>query len=44
MTDSTGDKPCGCDVIDGFIYICPHHYGEMLRDSSVNYGLVTKDD
>ena len=37
---------CGCHIFtdeDGkeYLIVCPKHYGEMLGDSQINYGLCT---
>lgn len=36
---------CGCHLTDeGLLYVCPLHYGRMLEDSTVDYGLLTTPD
>ena len=36
---------CECCITeDGIWYICPMHYGRLLQDSTIKYGLATDED
>jgi len=36
------NEDCECGITkEGLIYICPKHYGMMMEDSSIDYGLIT---
>jgi len=45
MNDETAGEACGCgETTEGYLFICPKHYGMMLENSDIDYGLITTKD
>ncbi len=36
---------CECELVEDksgkYLFVCPMHYGKMLEDSTIDYGLLT---